>query len=92
MQFFKIFICHVLCLSLALAGVIDDRSTRSITSGTEDQELKRTVSEPAITTPNSDEMLLDSINTGRATFAKLIVGSGERQDGISNWLRDGESQ
>ncbi|KAK7457516.1 hypothetical protein Landi51_01649 [Colletotrichum acutatum] len=93
MQFFKIFICNVLCLYLALAGVIDDGSTRSITSDTEDRELKRTVPEPAVTKPNSDEMLLlDSINAGRATFEKLLVESGERQESISNSPRDVESQ
>ncbi|KAK1521028.1 hypothetical protein CABS01_05533 [Colletotrichum abscissum] len=93
MQFFKIFICNVLCLSLALAGVIVDGSTRSITSDTEDQELKRTVPEPATTITDSDEMLmLDSMNAGRATFERLLVETGERQDGISNSRRDVESQ
>lgn len=93
MQFFKIFICNILCLSLALAGVIDDGSTRGITSDTEDQELKRTVPEPAITTTNSDEMLLlDSMNAGRATFEKLFIETEERQGGNPNSRRDLESQ
>ncbi|KAG7053374.1 hypothetical protein JMJ77_0000463 [Colletotrichum scovillei] len=92
MQFFKIFICNILCLSLALAGVIDDGSTRGITSDTEDQELKRTVPEPAITTTNSDEMLLlDSMNAGRATFEKLFIETEERQGGNPNSRRDLES-
>ncbi|KAK1625581.1 hypothetical protein BDP81DRAFT_397380 [Colletotrichum phormii] len=93
MQFFKIFIYNVLCLSLALAGVIDDRSSRSITSDTENQELKRTVPELVIITPNNNERLPDSTgNTERANFDNVAARDEDTQGGNSNSPRNAQPQ
>ncbi|KAL2883475.1 hypothetical protein SGCOL_001157 [Colletotrichum sp. CLE4] len=93
MHFFKIFIYNGLCLSLALAGVIDDRSSRSVTGDTEDQELKRTVPELVITTPDSNERLPDSTdNTERASLEIVAARYEDTQGGNSNSPRDAHPQ
>ncbi|OHF02328.1 hypothetical protein CORC01_02321 [Colletotrichum orchidophilum] len=81
MHFFKILVYNIVCLSLALAGVIDDGSARSVTSFTENQELERAVPEPVAITSNSKDVLLSSTgNTKRTDLDKTAAGNEDMQD------------